>query len=144
MESALFSSLFFLLLFLISSSPPVEKYLFLPYSDVAVNWDLFQNGERCRTHLSASSLNPGLFASVNNVTAAGPTRFSPSYVSANGLSRFAFAASAPPERVLAAPYASFSVMLADQVAGLQWWRAAASAGPFGTLESVLVDGSMDW
>lgn len=126
------------------SSHEQWKYLFLPYSDVAVNWRLFVNGERARTRFSAASGNPGLFASINNVTAPGPGRFSPSYLSANGLSPFAFSASQAPERVVAAPYASFSVMLADQLAGLQWWRSAASAGPFGTLESVLIDGSMDW
>ncbi len=103
------------------------------------------NGERARTYWSASSENPCLFASINNVTFPG-ARFSPTYLSANGVSAFAFTPSSRPEQFICAPYASFSVMLADRVGGLDWYRnmAVPLASPWGTLESISKDGLNNW
>jgi hypothetical protein len=126
------------------SSHEQWKYLFAPYRDVAINWQLFVNGEMARTQHSRALGIGGLFASVNNVTLPW-ARFSPAYYSANGVSELAFQASDCCGTTVT-PYASFSVMLANQTAGLAWWASVASASRlqsrFGSLESVLTDGSL--
>ena len=124
------------------SSHEQWKYLLMPYRDVAVNWQLFVNGEMARTMHSQSV--GGLFASVNNVTLTSDP-FAPAYYSANGVSQLAFQAS-DCCGTTATPYASFSVMLANQTVGLAWWANMAGAphmhSRFGSLESVLTDGSL--
>lgn len=81
------------------------QYMFLPYMDEERNFQLFVNGERARTFVSSSASNPCLFASINNVTSPGPGRFSPGYLSANGISDFAFSPSSSPALTICAPYA---------------------------------------
>ncbi len=126
------------------SSHEQWKYLFAPYRDVPLNWHLFVNGEMARTQHSRQLGFDGLFASVNNVTLPS-SPFAPAYYAANGVSQLAFVASDCCGTTVT-PYASFSVMLANQTVGLAWWASVAAAArmqsPFGTMESVLTDGSL--
>jgi hypothetical protein len=105
------------------------------------------NGEKARTRFSSDLSNPCLFASINNVTSSS-LPFSPSYLSANGVSLFAFSSSQTPQNTVCSPYASFSVMLADQASGLAWFQNMASDSVmqthYGTFESILIDGSLHW
>jgi hypothetical protein len=123
------------------------KFMVLPYMSVDPARRVFVNGERMRTINSMLKGVPGLYASVNDVTAdpmypAPPPP--PGYISATGIA--AVAVQPVLRQDVVTPYASFPVMLANLPTGLLWYNTMLKAGkmqnPYGSTESIAVNGTM--
>ena len=100
------------------------KYLLMPYRLSAINWRVFVNGERARTWHSATTGVPGMYASVTNVTANGPTPSTWQYLSAAGVQPLAFETVL--DRAVVTPYVAEAVV--RSMGGLSDGAACVSAG----------------
>jgi hypothetical protein len=103
---------------------------------------VFANAERARTWDAVLTQQPGLLASINDVTSGGQDI--PDYISAAGVGEIAWQ---PVERRdVLTPYGSFGLMLFDLPTGLCWYNNMLS-GPrmqsrYGSTEAVNVNGTM--
>eukprot|EP01133_Synstelium_polycarpum_P011003 gene11003-12823_t len=121
------------------SSHEQWKYLMLPYQDVEINQRVFVNGERARTWFSYLNNYPGLFASVNNVTAF--PSLSPNYMSASGIQEIAF--QNIPSNDVMTPYGAYPLFLVNELGitgGLAWYfnmlSGPAMQNQYGSTESI--------
>lgn len=112
-----------------------------PYLDDPRLRRLFVNGEKARTHYSASHLIPGLMAaaalpSARNVTNQYENRYGIPEAGRDSAGTISTAVS---------PYAAFSTILADRCAGSSWLDVMLDAhrgqGPCGVSDSLSLDGS---
>lgn len=130
------------------SSHEQWKLLLLPYAnnqaDLPLVHRLFANAERVRTWDATLNNIPGLMASVNDVSQAGPDQQSiPDYSSACGIAEVS--SQKIERRDLLTPYGSFALGLFDVSTALCWYNNMLSAprmqSPYGSVEAVNVNGT---
>jgi hypothetical protein len=118
------------------------KLLEMPYLDNKLVYRLFHNAERARTCDAVLSSNPGIFASVNNVTNL-TTLDLEGYISPAGIPSISF--NQAQELDMITPYATFPTMLFDRATGLAWYKNMLDGpkmqNPYGSTESVRRDGT---
>ena len=117
------------------------KFLELPYFDVPLMKRIYDNNERARTCNSRIEANPGMFASINNVTDASGQIIG--YISNAGIP--SIANQTVQERDVITPYSTMPVMLSDKKVGLAWWKNMVDGkgmqNPYGSTEATRVDGT---
>ncbi|KAG9251090.1 putative GPI anchored protein [Emericellopsis atlantica] len=117
------------------------KVLELPYYDVDIIRRLYHNHERVRTCNSVVTKNPGLLASVNNITDS-ETNEVLGYISPAGIPSIANQTEQYLEVVT--PYASWPIIMFDRAVGLAWWHNMVSGkkmqNQYGSTESTRIDG----
>jgi hypothetical protein len=117
------------------------KTMLLPYFDSNLTRVIFENCEKARTLDAAVNGIPGLFASVNDVT-AGSINI-PDYIGATGIASIAF--EQIQRRDVVTPYGAWALMLHNVSAGLCWYNNMLSAprmqGPHGSTEAVAINGT---
>ena len=114
------------------SSHEQWKFLVLPYFDYPMARELFLNGEKVRADFSNRNQFRGFFASVNSAF---------DYISLLGIQSVASEAGVVTSHI--APYATFPMLLADQISqnntGLRWFRNVLAydkmLGDYGVTES---------
>ncbi|RDB22231.1 hypothetical protein Hypma_010743 [Hypsizygus marmoreus] len=113
----------------------------LPYTDIPLMKDLFENMERVRTCNSRATKNPGMFASVNNSTDVNGEIIG--YISNAGIPQIAN--QTIQELDVITPYSTMNTMLVNKPVGLAWWHNMAIAkrmqSPYGSSESTRIDGT---
>jgi len=124
------------------SSHETWKLLEMPYLSIPIIKRVFLNGERVRTCNSVLMSNPGLYASVNNVT--NPvTNEVYGYISPAGIPPIANQTAQ--ELDVITPYGAFPTILFNKTVGLSWWKNMVDGkgmqNPFGSTESTARDGS---
>lgn len=122
------------------SSHEQWKYFYLPYNDVELQRRLFINGEKVRVYHSSVYGIPGLYASVASSAAVGT--YDVDYYSACGIQQAA--SQIVQHHYVVTPYASFSVIMANESVGLAWYlnmlKGAAMQNLYGSTEAINVDG----
>ena len=119
------------------------KLLEMPYLDVPIVKRVFHNAERVRTCNSVlMGNNPGLFASVNNIT--DPiTGEIVGYISAAGVP--SVSVQQEQELDVITPYGVFPTLLFNQSVGLKWYKnmldGKGMQNPYGSSESLRRDGT---
>lgn len=125
------------------SSHEQWKILEMPYLDVDIVRRVFHNAERVRTCNSRiMGQNPGMFASVNDITDPITGQID-TYISAAGIPSVA---SQQDQRLdVVTPYSVFPTILFNQSVGLVWYKnmldAKAMQNPYGSTESFRRDGT---
>ena len=123
------------------SSHEQWKYFYLPYRDVDLQQRLFINGEKVRVHHSAVNRIPGLYASV--ASDAKPGTYVVDYLSACGIEQVAF--QSVDHQSVVTPYASFSVIMANESIGLAWYlnmlHGPAMQNIYGSTEAANINGT---
>lgn len=113
----------------------------MPYRDVDLVDRLFHNAERARTCNSYLTRNPGMFASVNNVTDSSGEILG--YISNAGIP--SISNQTVQELDVITPYSVFPTILFNQSIGLAWWKnmidGKGMQNPYGSTESERIDGS---
>lgn len=118
------------------------KLLEMPYLDNSLVHRVFANAERARTCDGYLTSNPGLFASVNNVT--NLTTFDVNgYISPAGIP--SISVNTAQELDIITPYGSFPTFLFNQSVALAWYKnmldGPGMQNPYGSTESTKRDGS---
>ncbi|OIW24776.1 putative GPI anchored protein [Coniochaeta ligniaria NRRL 30616] len=124
------------------SSHEQWKALEMPYYDVDLVRRLFTNAERARTCNSVVTRNPGMFASVNNITNTTTDEIV-GYISPAGIP--SISSQTVQEHDVITPYSVFPTLLVDQSVGLAWLRnmliGKKMQNPYGSTEATRVDGT---
>jgi len=114
----------------------------MPYLDVPLIQRVFMNAERVRTCNSAITNNPGLYASVNNVTNPA-TNDVYGYISNAGIP--SVSNQTLQELDIITPYGSFPTFLFDKTVALAWYHnmliGKGMQNSYGSTESTKRDGS---
>ncbi|ORY25727.1 putative GPI anchored protein [Naematelia encephala] len=124
------------------SSHEQWKLLEMPYLDDQYVYRIFHNAERVRTCDAVLIGNPGMFASVNNVSnpATGDVF---GYISAAGIPSISNQTSQ--ELNIITPYSTFPTLLFNQTVGVAWLHnmllGKGMQNPYGSTESTSRDGS---
>ncbi|KAF2111752.1 putative GPI anchored protein [Lophiotrema nucula] len=123
------------------SSHEQWKLLEMPYTDVPLIERIFHNAERARTCNSFLNRNPGMYASVNNITDG--TGQIVGYISNAGIPSISF--QQVQELDVITPYSVFPTILFNRSVGLAWWKNMVDGkgmqNPYGSTESERADGS---
>ena len=119
------------------------KLLEMPYLDVQIVKRVFHNAERVRTCNSVlMGQNPGLFASVNNITDPVTGQID-GYISYAGIP--SISVQQEQELDVITPYGSFPTILFNRSVGLAWYKnmldGKAMQNPYGSSESTRRDGT---
>lgn len=123
------------------SSHEQWKLLEMPYTDVDLVRKVFHNAERARTCNSFLNQNPGMYASVNNITDDNGQILG--YISNAGIPSISFI---PVQELdVITPYSVFPTILFNKSVGLAWWKNMVDGkgmqNPYGSTESQRVDGT---
>lgn len=123
------------------SSHEQWKLLEMPYIDVRLVKQVFQNAERVRTCNSRSHGIPGMYASVNNITDSSGQILG--YISNAGVPSVSFL---PMQELdVITPYSVFPTVLFNRSVGLAWWKNMVDGkgmqNPYGSTESEKIDGT---
>ena len=119
------------------------KALLLPYfsKELDIVRRVFHSAEVVRTMDAVVSAQPGLLASINDVTDGSEDI--PDYISAAGITGISF--QAIERRDVLTPYGSFGLMLQNMTAGLCWYNNMLSAprmqGRYGSTEAINANGT---
>lgn len=119
------------------------KALLMPYisDDLPLVRDIFRNAERARTWDAVVNHQPGLLASINDVTDG--SQDIPDYISAAGIETIAFQPVS--RRDVVTPYGSYGLMLVNQTVGLCWYnnmlQAPRMQSGYGSTEAINVNGT---
>ncbi|KAF2191459.1 putative GPI anchored protein [Zopfia rhizophila CBS 207.26] len=123
------------------SSHEQWKILELPYLDVPLIKRLYHNAERVRTCNAYLTKNPGMYASVNNITDS--TGQILGYISNAGIP--SISSQTVQELNVITPYSVFPTILFNQSVGLIWWKNMVDGkgmqNPYGSTESERIDGN---
>lgn len=124
------------------SSHEQWKLLQMPYLDVPVVKRVFHNAERVRTCNSVlMTQNPGMFASVNNITDPATGEIL-GYISNAGVP--SVSSQQEQELDVITPYSVFPTLLFNQEIGLLWYKnmldGQGMQNPYGSTESGRRDG----
>jgi len=116
------------------------KILVLPYLSIPIAERVFVNCERARTTNSALIGNPGMYASVTDVSRSGIPL---DYISAIGIQPISF--EVVKRQDVVTPYSTMPSLLVNLGVGLVWYQNMLNGprmqGPYGSTEAVNINGT---